>query len=182
MDSGNEYVVQVKGNQKSLCEGIQQTIKNQKPTARLVTKEKNRGRQEMRKFSLYKNDGNYLSSEWKNLHSVIEVINTGKRKGTRYREIHYYISSLHPKQIDDLAKGIRNHWLIENRLHWVKDVIQHEDGSRIEEKRIAINLSLIKSIAISLFRINGYNSVKRGVEKFKNRVSHCGELIGITSI
>lgn len=182
MDSGNEYVVQVKGNQKSLCEGIQQTIRHQKATAKLVTKEKNRGRQETRKFRLYNNDGLYLSSDWKKLNSVIEVTNTGKRMGKRYHEVHYYISSLCAKHIDVFAKGIRNHWLIENRLHWVKDVIQNEDGSRIADKRLATNLSLIKSITISLYRINGYTSVKRSLEKFKNRVANCSELIGIKPI
>lgn len=182
MDSGNEYVIQVKANQKTLLAVIQRTIKEQRPKDSCEKKEINRGRQECRKVKVYNNKYLYIEKDWRNLNTIIMVINTGKRNGLCYREEHYYISSLQTKSAELFATGIRKHWLIENQLHWVKDVIQNEDRSMIEHKGIATNLSLIKSIAISLFRVNGYSSVKMALEKFRNRLTQCTELMGISPI
>lgn len=52
------------------------------------------------------------------------------------------ISVLYPKAIAD---GIRGHWLIENQLHWVKDVILLEDISPQKMGFAPINISLLKT-------------------------------------
>jgi predicted transposase YbfD/YdcC len=182
VDSGNEYVIQVKRNQKSLCKGIEKTIKGSALLDQFEKKEFNRGRKENRRVRIYKNDGLHITQEWKNVNRIIEIINSGCRDGNEYYEKHYYISSLKENSAKVLGMGIREHWSIENKLHRVKDVLQNEDNSLIEEKRIAANLSLIKSVTISLFKLNGYYSIKKALERFRNRVSDCGVLIGIISI
>lgn len=182
MDSGNEYVIQVKSNQKKLFAGVEKTIRRTAIVDEYVKKEVNKGRTENRRIRLYKYDKRYISTDWKNLNRIIEVINTGIRGGIKYNEKHYYISSLMEDKAEIFAKGIRGHWCIENQLHRVKDVIQNEDNSLIVDKRIAANLSLIKSITISLFRLNGYSSIKRALERYTNRVSDCSDLIGIKPI
>ena len=182
MDSGNEYVIQVKSNQKALFSGVEKTIRKTGIINEYENKEVNKGRVENRRVRIYKYDERYISKEWKNLNRIIEVINMGIRGSNKYFEKHYYVSSLMEDKADVFAKGIREHWSIENNLHRVKDVFQNEDNSLIVDKRIAANLSLIKSITISLFRLNGYTSIKRALERFTNRVSDCSELMGIKSI
>ncbi len=182
VDSGNEYVIQVKRNQKGLFRGVEKTLKSTGILDQFEKRELNRGRKENRRVRIYKNDGRYITPEWKSVNRIIEVINSGIREGHRYYEKHYYISSLKEDSAEVFGKGIRDHWSIENKLHRVKDVLQNEDNSLIEEKRIAANLSLIKSVTISLFKLNGYYSIKKALERFRNRVSDCGELIGIISI
>lgn len=182
MDSGNEYVIQVKSNQKALFSGVEKTIRRTDIIDEYENKESNKGRKENRKVRIYKHDARYISTDWKNINRIIEVINMGIRGGNKYFEKHYYISSLVEDKAEVFAKGIREHWSIENKLHRVKDVVQNEDNSLIVDKRIAANLSLIKSITISLFRLNGHTSIKRALEKFKNRVADCSELIGIKPI
>ena len=54
----------------------------------------------------------------------------------------YYISSLPPTSTR-IAKVIRQHWHIENRLHWVKNVIFNEDESKQRAGKTPINLSII---------------------------------------
>ena len=52
-------------------------------------------------------------------------------------------------------KNIRNHWGIENRLHWVKDVCMNEDKSQTISGMAAENISILQNIVINLFRTNG---------------------------
>jgi predicted transposase YbfD/YdcC len=52
---------------------------------------------------------------------VIKVERSGTRGKEVYQSISYYLCSLSPSS-RRLADGIRGHWLIENSLHWVKDV------------------------------------------------------------
>lgn len=82
----------------------------------------------------------------------------------------YYISSLKSNDALDFAKGIRGHWLIENKLHWVKDVIQREDSTRNNSKYAPKNMSIIRNIAINIFRNNGYDSVKHATVFFASNV------------
>lgn len=93
------------------------------------------------------------------------------REDKAYSKNHFYISSLDDNKADVFAKGIRSHWSIENRLHWVKDVILNEDNSRIRSGKIVRNLSLVKSTIINVFRLNGYTSIKKAIEQFANRPS-----------
>lgn len=179
VDGGNDYVIQVKGNQKELCRGIEQTIEHGKLLDEDKKDEKNKGRQESRTVKIYNYDERFISKSWKNVHSIIEVVNEGIRNQKAYYEKHYYISSLKDTEAIVFAEGIRRHWSIENQLHWVKDVIQNEDDCLIEEKSIVANLSLVKSIVISLFRQKGYKSTKKALERFKNRIPECCALIDL---
>lgn len=178
MDSGNEYVIQVKKNQKALFVGIQKIVLNSKPVDSFEKKETNKGRKEQRKVGVFLNVDGHLPTGWKNINRIIEVTNEGEREGRQYFEKHYYISSLSQDKAVLFALGIRAHWSIENNLHRVKDVIQNEDGSLIVDKRISANLSLIKSVTISVFRSIGCSSIKYALERYRNKVEDCLELIG----
>jgi len=179
---GNDYVIQVKGNQKDLFRGIEQTLEHGEKLDEYKTVEKNKGRLESRRVRIYDYDERFISKEWKNVHRIIEVVNTGIRDQKEYSENHFYISSLKDKNACVFAEGIRKHWSIENQLHRVKDVIQNEDDCLIEHKSIASNLSLVKSIVISLFRQKGFQSTKKALERFRNRVDDCCALIDLNYI
>ncbi|BAJ83188.1 putative transposase (plasmid) [Acidiphilium multivorum AIU301] len=51
-----------------------------------------------------------------------------------------------------LAKAIRQHWQIENSLHWVLDVTFNEDHYRIRDRNAVQNFSLLRKIVINLVR------------------------------
>ena len=78
-----------------------------------------------------------------------------------YEQIAYYLSS-RQENAQVFMNKIRGHWRIENQLHWVKDVIFQEDSSRICKFRPATNLSVLKTIAMNLFRFLGFLSVTEG--------------------
>ena len=60
----------------------------------------------------------------------------------------FYISSL-PPDAQKIGKAIRQHWSIENQLHWVLDVTFNEDDSRIRTKNAPLNFALLKRWSIN---------------------------------
>ena len=75
-------------------------------------------------------------------------------------ERHYYISSL-SADVAHLMRVIRTHWQVENRLHWVLDVVFSEDQSRIRKGHAAANLALVRRLAVSALQRE--QSLKRGI-------------------
>ncbi len=100
-----------------------------------------------------------LDPQWIGVGSVIKVERSGTRGNESYQRIGYYLCSLSP-QSRRLADGIRGHWLIENSLHWVKDVIYDEDISPQKAGLAPRNLSLLKTWVLTLLRVHGFESIK----------------------
>jgi predicted transposase YbfD/YdcC len=95
-------------------------------------------------------------ADWPGLKAVlaVETIRGIPGRGKVTAEIRYYLSSaaLPPEA---LAAAIRNHWKVENGLHWVLDVTFREDASRVRERTAARNLALLRKIALNLARADG---------------------------
>ena len=177
MESGNEYVLQVKGNQSGLLKAIKQTIKNNSPVDTDIKTEKNKGRIERREVYVYSNMDNPIYKSWYGAKKIIHIVSTGIRAGKKYRENRYYITSKKTNKALTYNEGIRGHWGIENRLHWVKDVILNEDKSKVKDFNRSENMSVIRNIVINLYHIYGYLSIKYAIEMFTNRISECINLI-----
>ncbi len=89
----------------------------------------------------------------------------GTRGGRPYAEQHYYISS-HTASAEEFAAIIRGHWQVENNLHWVKDVVLAEDACETRAGYAPENLALLRSWAVTLFRLHGYHSISRALRRF----------------
>ena len=76
-------------------------------------------------------------------------------------EVRYFISSL-PAKAKRLAGAIRQHWSIENGLHWVLDVAFNEDRMRQRDRNGIENLALLNRLAVSMLRQD--KTVKAGVK------------------
>lgn len=181
MDSGNDYVIQLKGNQKTLLEATVQYEQNHCPIDSYESTEMNRGRKENRQYKLYHVSGPEFQ-KWKNLNAVVIVNHTGIRKEKIYTQKRYYITSRKDHEAKFLAEGIRSHWFIENKLHWVKDCILNEDKSLVKGKGLAKNLSMLRTLAFNIFKLNKKNSIKKAIEKYTNRMNDCLELMQINQI
>jgi predicted transposase YbfD/YdcC len=110
--------------------------------------------------------GNYLFTgdldlkyEWDKLKYVIKIIRNVKHKnGKISEEIAYFITNL--REIAKFFnKGIRNHWKIENSLHYIKDVVFKEDSLKIRSGMAPQNFSLLRSFVMNVLRKNGYASI-----------------------
>jgi predicted transposase YbfD/YdcC len=63
------------------------------------------------------------------------------------------VSSLPPK-VKRVAHAIRSHWRIENSLHWVLDVVFHEDNLRVRDRNAVQNLAMLNRLAVSVLKQN----------------------------
>ena len=103
------------------------------------------------------------ASEWASLLGLvrIEAERYHKATGKIERETRYYITSLKPDAAR-LNHAIRQHWGIENKLHWVLDVGFGEDLSCKRAGHSAQNFSLLSRIALNLLRQD--QTTKRGIK------------------
>jgi hypothetical protein len=166
--SGNHYILQVKGNQPKLLEQVQTNTSVDKSCVDAHTEiTHRRGRLESRETFIYK-DINGISPEWTGLKRLVRVERNVCSKGKQTHETAYFISDIRCNKADFFAKHIRNHWAIENRLHWVKDAIMNEDRSRTTGGMAAENLSIIRNIVINIFRLKGHYSIKYAIDLCAN--------------
>jgi predicted transposase YbfD/YdcC len=116
------------------------------------TVDKGHGRNEVRRVYVQREVGWLTRSDrWPKLSSLILVESERTRRGETSVERRAYISSLSVRA-DVLAARVRGHWHVENRLHWVLDVVFGEDRSRISRKNGAENLGIVRKIAMNLLR------------------------------
>jgi predicted transposase YbfD/YdcC len=73
----------------------------------------------------------------------------------------YYISS-HAPNGAILAEAIRFHWEVENKAHWVLDVVYREDGCRIRRGNGAFNVGLLRRLCMNLARLHPARDSVRG--------------------
>lgn len=98
---------------------------------------------------------------WKGLQTIIQVKairDTGKEK---QETIHYYISSLALKDFMLISQGIRQHWHVENGLHWKLDVAMQEDACRIYDVNAAENFSTLRKLVLQILEKD--KSIKCGI-------------------
>jgi predicted transposase YbfD/YdcC len=160
-----DYVLALKDNHPLLHERVRKTFADADvaagttlPLGDLVahtTTDKDHGRIEQRRCRAI-DDPAYLdyidpSHAWANLRSVICIESTRRIGETVSTEARHYLSSL-PADAARLARTIRSHWGVENRLHWVLDVTFHEDDSRVRVGHGPENFAILRHIALNLLR------------------------------
>ena len=145
-----DYILAVKENQQLLLDDIKDSFRML--TADTVAEEIDcgHGRVERRRCAVL-GDLTLLDKpgDWKGLRSLvrIEAQRFHKATGKTEQETRYYISSLAPNAAR-LNQLVRQHWGIENKLHWVLDVAFGEDLSRKRAGNAAQNFSLLNRILI----------------------------------
>ncbi|MFM6464359.1 MAG: ISAs1 family transposase [Planktothrix sp.] len=160
IESKNDYLITAKGNQVKLHKRIKNLAQIEKPLTVYEEKDVSHGRNISRKVSVFDSQ-NVNHKNYPHLQSFIEVERTGFRGDKEYNETLYYISS-QKLSAKTFAEKIKAHWLIENQVHWVKDVNFNEDKSRIKGIDIAGKFSLLVTLILNIYRSLGFSSIKEG--------------------
>ena len=159
-----DYVLAVKDNQGLLAEQVRDSFLLLNADAVAEEVDCGHGRVEKRRCSVIA-DLSMIekSSEWASLRGLVRIQSQRYHKvtGKIEREIRYYITSLNPDAAR-LNRVIRQHWGIENKLHWVLDVGFGEDLDRKRAGHSAQNFSLLNRIALNLLKQE--TTFKRGIK------------------
>lgn len=168
VDMKGDYLLSVKGNQKSLFDEIndqfvfalRQLDKKKLNPANWSsdeTVELVRGREETRRTLISHNlewMAKPIKNKWKKLSCVIMVYrHTILEDGSIRHDVSFYMSSLDDVKAPEIQQFIRNHWNIENSCHWVLDTVFREDANQVSKRNAAKNLATARRIALNTIKL-----------------------------
>jgi predicted transposase YbfD/YdcC len=155
-----DYVGALKGNQHNFYKDVKdyfidETLEELRkdPIRYHQTKEKKHSSIVKREYFLT-DDIKWLygKENWKGLETIgIEVKTIVKNDGKMVKENRYFICSFF--DILNFSRAVREHWGVENGLHWHLDFTFKDDKNTTMSKNGAKNLQLIKKIALSILKI-----------------------------
>jgi len=160
---GGEYVLALKDNHPHLQEDVAACFAYQQaqrlPERVLDTHEQidyGHGRQERRRcvcLPLDPTDRDWQDAQqqWAGLRCLVAIERERQIGAKVSRETHYFLASL-PLCARQMARVLRQHWHIENRLHYILDVVFDEDACRIRADNAPANFALLRHTALNLLR------------------------------
>jgi len=175
VDRGADYVIAVKDNQPKLYQGIKDwfdaAVDADPADCALLTAtttERSHGREEVRTVWVGAPPANLPKrEEWAGLRSLVCVESVRTLNGKTSVFHRFYISSLKPEAPEKMLRIVREHWAIENSLHWVLDMSFREDDARARVDNAAENLSRLRHFALNLIKMEP--SRKVGVKTSRMR-------------
>jgi predicted transposase YbfD/YdcC len=162
VEQGGDYVLVVKENQEHLFDDIQTTVDKALEGALpakdvkqyTTTMETDHGRQEERTYTAIHNVAGIRDhQQWKKLKTVGMCYSQRTVAGKTSEEVRYFISSRR-MSARQCGKVLRDHWDIENQLHWQLDVTFAEDASTIHRRHAGTNFAALRRVALSLLKQN----------------------------
>jgi len=164
LDRGGNYVLALKGNQPALYEDVRLWLDDPAtaPDDVCQTVDGDHGRIETR-HAMVAHDVAWLAERhgFPGLAALAKVTATREIDGKATTASRYYLLST-KLGAARLAAVVRAHWQIENRLHWVLDVVMDEDGSRARKDHAPDNLARLRRFALNLLRANPDPGSTRG--------------------
>lgn len=166
-----DYFLAVKENQKTLYEDISTAflVFSENGSNSFTSEEINGSRIEKRTCKVIEDLTHLtLSEQWLGLKKIIKIETETYLKSEQklVGDNRYYIVSFDAPAQKYLDIS-RNHWAIENKLHWSLDVIFNEDKSRKRNNNVTENFSIILKVVLKLMR----TKQKEMVEQGKKRIS-----------
>jgi predicted transposase YbfD/YdcC len=172
VEGGGDYILTVKGNQEHLRDDIEAAVieaiekgAEGKDYQTYETEEDGHGRHEKRHYTILPvpDRGIRNKESWEELAVIGVCYRERTEKGKTSEETVYLIGS-RAMAAERYGKAMRDHWQIENGLHWHLDITFREDANRVQQRTEAANFSLLRKMALSMLKRNqrkGSIAVKR---------------------
>ena len=172
LKKNGDYIFSLKGNQGTLLDDVVlffTDTSHKKEFLSCIDYDKGHGRIETRECHIC-NDVQWLREmhpNWASINCIIRINSTRELKNKTTKESRYYISSLESSKPEDVLKAVRQHWGVENSLHWILDMSFNEDYSRIRKDNAPHVMAIIRHLALNLLQrskpkrqsIKGYRKV-----------------------
>lgn len=180
IDGGGDYVVPIKGNHPTFYDDLKTYFDDKRLEVIIAGNSKSSYLKQIEKshsstilyeyFQTDDIDWYYDRDSWEKLNTIGLVKKTVDKNGQRTVEYRYYISSLN-LNIELFSKAIREHWNVENKLHWHLDFTFREDKNTTANKHALMNLQLVNKFCLSILsRIQPfYNNIS--LRRIRNKAS-----------
>jgi predicted transposase YbfD/YdcC len=177
LDGGGDYVLSLKENWPATYAEVEMLF-NSPPAGTVFEKHQTvdggNGRIAIRRHTVCDDVGWMISArrypgeaKFPGLAMIGRVETEVERCGKIEYETRYYLCSTR-LSAEILGQAIRGHWGIENRLHWVLDVVFREDQARLREGNAPANMAIVRHAALNLL------SRAKPTTSFKNRRKRAG--------
>lgn len=183
VQAGGDYLWFVKKNQPALCAQLARGLGDptRLPGDAQTTQayDKGHGRIEYRRLTSSSQLTNTLGWPWAAQAFVLERERTECRSGKSTSQTVYGITSLAPLAVDapQLLSLTRQHWSIENGLHYRRDVTFGEDRCRMKSHRAAECLAIINNLVIGLLRWLGWDNLAQARRHYSAHLSEAWRAI-----
>jgi predicted transposase YbfD/YdcC len=166
---GAHYLFTVKRNQPGLHAQLASLPWRQVPVAD-DTRERGHGRDERRTLKI---TGVAAGLAFPHAAQAIQIVRRRRPGGRKKwsRETVYAITSLTAIQASpaELAAITRGHWMIEDRLHWVRDMDYDEDRSQVRTASGPRVMATLRNLALTILRLTGHASIAAALRHHARR-------------
>lgn len=146
---GGAYVLAVKGNQPGLLADAKAALDMlSKQTKAATTEDARHGRTEVRSALVTSVKAMAGKHDFPGLKAVAKI---ASRRGTGEPVERFFLLS-HPYKAGEVLRIVRDHWSIENALHWALDVVLDEDLARTRKDNGPANLAVLRRMALNIAR------------------------------
>lgn len=163
LDHKADYVLALKGNQGTLLEDVRLVFEDKQAPVydQAQTIDGDHGRIETRQAWLC-TDIEWLRTAhgWPGLACIGKLSAAREHHGQTVLQTRYYLVS-RVMTAKEFMRVVRNHWAIENALHWVLDVVMHEDDARARKDHAPANLAILRRMALNVIAANKGNGSTR---------------------
>lgn len=167
---GGDYLFFVKGNQEQLRDAIAVCFSDE-PRVRAqdirshTTHDKGHGRIEERAIQVSTEAVPFIG--WPGCKQVCRIDRWRTIRDKTSQQTIYAITSLPENKAGpaELLKTARDHWAIENKLHWIKDATFREDKSTVRIANAALSMAALRNAAIAILKQSGFHNMKAARQK-----------------
>jgi predicted transposase YbfD/YdcC len=187
LDGQSDYVFIVKKNQPTLYEDIAYLFSGPLQASFVVdvseTINEGHGRIERRRLTTSTVLNEHV--DWPGVQQVfcLERVFTYKKTGEATLQVVYGITSLTPDEATakQLLAFTRQHWHIENKSHWVRDVTFDEDRSQVRRGNLPQVMATLRNTVINLLRATGVADIAKALRRYAACPDEALALLGLPS-
>lgn len=172
---GCHFLAQVKRNCRKLWEEIALHTALAQPISVCEYYQEAHGHRIYRRVELFDNQA-MLPNGWNGIHRLVKVRRWGTRNHVPFEERTFYVLSKPINSAALVAKAIQEHWGIENRLHWIKDMNMGEDDMTLRTTNTVAVLVCLNSAALNILQLAGHKPIKDTFAKIANKINELHKL------